>query len=87
MNKYTNMPKRETGKERAMQARLDAQHEANNSFVKKNQTELSRYAGKPPKLPEAAQKFDAYMCNNGTNAQEFARDLTKGMDKTAFPVK
>lgn len=47
---------------------------------------MASMAGKKPNLKPEAMKFNAYQCNDGEHAQEFARSLTKGLDK-AFPVK
>lgn len=81
------MATRESVRERTMQARQEAQHSGANAFVKRTQGDLAKFAGKAPELRPEAQEFNAYMCNNGENAQEFARKLTQGFDKTAFPVK
>lgn len=67
--------------------RNEAEHNANNVFVKKVQNEQARYAGKSPKLEAESLKFNAYMCNNGERAQDLASKITKGLDKKAFPVK
>jgi hypothetical protein len=32
-------------------------------------------------------KFDACMVSNGAHAQEFAKELTRGIDHEAFPVR
>lgn len=69
------------------QRRYEAEHNADNAHVKKVQGEQARMAGKMPDLKEASMEFNAYMCNNGEHAQELARDITKGLDKVAFPVK
>ena len=69
------------------QKRYEAEHSANDAFVKKQQAELSRHAGKAPVLKAEAMEFNAYMCNNGMHAQELATKITAGMDKVAFPVK
>ncbi len=55
--------------------------------MKKQQAELSKHAGREPKLKGESMEFNAYMCNNGMHAQEMAKDLTKGLDNVAFPVK
>lgn len=69
------------------QSRLEAEHSGKDSFVKKQQAELSKYAGKAPKLEGKSMEFNAYMCNNGAHAQELAVEVTKGLDKVAFPVR
>lgn len=69
------------------QKRFEAEHNANDMFVKKQQNELSRMAGKHPDLKGEAMEFNAYMCNNGMHAQMLAKELTAGIDNVAFPVK
>lgn len=69
------------------QNRYEAESSANNAFVKKQQAELARMGGKSPNLSPKSMEFNSYMCNNGEHAQELARDITKGLDKIAFPVK
>ncbi len=69
------------------QRRFEAEHSAKDAFVKKQQAELSRHAGKMPNLKGESLEFNAYMCNNGEHAQEFGVKLTAGLDKVAFPVK
>jgi len=69
------------------QKRYEAEHNAKDAFVKKQQNELAKHAGKHPKLEGKAMEFNAYMCNNGMHAQDFAVELTAGLDKVAFPVK
>jgi len=73
--------------QKASQARLEAEHSSNDAFTKKMQAEQAKHAGKNPVLKPESMRLDAYMCNNGKNAQEFARKLTSGLDKAAFPVK
>ena len=70
-------------REYMMQADVDA----SNAFVKKNQNEQKKMFGKEPILPAEYKKFDACMTNEGDHAKELARNLTKGLDKDAFPVK
>ncbi len=48
---------------------------------------MAKMAGRAPEMKGEAMEFNAYMCNNGEHAQELARDVTKGLDKVAFPVK
>lgn len=86
-NRYDNVPGKEAANAKVMQGRLKAEHSANDAFVKKQQAELSKYAGKAPTLKPESKHFNAYMCNNGEHAQELAKGLMKGADKTAFPVK
>jgi protein-arginine kinase activator protein McsA len=69
------------------QNRYEAEHTANNAFVKRVQAEQARHGGRTPNLKAEALNFNAYMCNNGEHAQELAKDITGGLDKVAFPVK
>jgi protein-arginine kinase activator protein McsA len=69
------------------QNRYEAEHSATNQFVKKVQNEQAKHAGRIPNLKGEAMEFNAYMCNNGEHAQELAKDITKGIDAVAFPVK
>lgn len=62
-------------------------HDANNAFVKKHQTELLSKGIKKPMLEEKCMQFNACMTNTGEAACNFARDVTAGLDKEAFPVK
>jgi hypothetical protein len=86
-SRYDNMPGKEAAIANSRQSRLEQMHSAKDAFVKKQQAELSKMAGKAPDLKAEALNFNAYMCNNGLHAQELASDLTKGIDSTAFPVK
>lgn len=67
--------------------RHEAEHSATNTFVKKVQNEQAKHAGRPPELRGESLEFNAYMCNNGAHAQDLAVEITKGLDKVAFPVK
>jgi hypothetical protein len=87
MDRYDGLKGKESANANSRQRRLEAEHAAKDAFVKKSQAERARLAGKAPELKKEAEKFNAYMCNNGEHAQEFARSLTKGLDKSAFPVK
>lgn len=61
--------------------------ESNNAFVHKVQNEMKSRMGDRPGAPAEMKKFNAYMSNNGENAKSCARDVTRGLDKSAFPVK
>lgn len=86
-NRYDGTPSKDAALANVRQSRMEAEHSAKDSFVKKQQNELAQYSGKMPDLKPESMKFNSYMCNNGQNAQEFARDLTKSLDKVAYPVK
>lgn len=86
-SRYYNSPGKEAAIAKVRQNRMESEHSSKDAFVKKQQAELNKYAGKNPKLKAESMEFSSYMSNNGEHAQELARDLTKGLDKTAFPVK
>lgn len=60
---------------------------ADVAFVKSQQAKVEPMAGKNPRVSPEMFRYDAYMTNTGGRAQEFARKLTAGLDKKAFPVK
>lgn len=64
----------------------EGQHNASNAFVKMEQNKVKAKAGKEPRMEGRYMEFDACMVNNGYHAQEFAKQLTAGLDKEAFPV-
>lgn len=86
-NRYDGNPGKDAAIANTRQKRLESEHNANDSFVKKQQAQLSKYAGEAPKMKGEAMEFNAYMCNNGMHAQELASKLTSGIDHVAFPVK
>ena len=86
-NRYDNSPGKDAAMQNTRQKRFEAEASMNDNFVKSQQAKLSVHAGKAPKLEAKSMEFDAYMCNNGMHAQEFAVKLTAGLDKVAFPVK
>lgn len=57
---------------------------SNNAFVKAEQMKLRKMMGDRPGCPPAMKQFNAYMSNDGEDAQAYARKLN--MDD-AFPVK
>lgn len=79
------------GKDARIKANRDrmseAQHSAADSFVKREQDALKSLGGRPAKLEAKFMEFNAEMVSDGDHAQGFARDLTVGLDKKAFPVK
>lgn len=86
-DRYDGNPGKDARMAMVRHERMEREHSSTNEFVKKKQMEVARMAGKNPELKAASMDFDAYMCNNGEHAQEFARSLTKGLDKEAFPVR
>lgn len=86
-NRYDGTASKDASMANSRQKRLESEHSMNDNFVKKQQAELSRHAGKAPKMNAEMNDFCAYMSNNGMHAQELAVKLTAGLDKVAFPVK
>jgi hypothetical protein len=60
--------------------------ESNNAFVKREQAKMAAKMGDRPGAPADMKHFDAFMSNDGENAQVFGRKLCKGLDD-AFPLK
>jgi len=60
--------------------------QSNNAFVRAEQAKLKNKMGNRPVVPRAMEEFDAYMSNDGENAQDFARKLCSGLED-AFPLK
>lgn len=85
-SRYDNAPGKEAAIANVRQRRLEAEHAGKNAFVKRQQMEMDKYAGKRPDLKNESLKFNAYMCNNGEHAQMLGKKLTSGIDHTAFPV-
>ena len=60
--------------------------ESNNAFVRREQSRMKTMMGGRPKMKKEMEEFNAYMSNDGMNAEEFGRKLCKGLDD-AFPLK
>lgn len=60
--------------------------ESNNAFVRREQAKMKKNMGNRPVMKKEMEKFNAYMSNDGMNAEDFGRKLCKGMDD-AFPLK
>lgn len=73
--------------ENTSHAKLQAMHAQKDEFVKRQQMETAKFGGRDPRLSEESMHMNAYMCNNGEHAKDFGRELTAGLDKTAYPVK
>lgn len=69
------------------QRMAQSQHSETNSFVKSEQEKTKKLAGKAPMMEERYYRFDACMMNNGAHAQELAKEITRGIDHEAFPVR
>jgi hypothetical protein len=60
--------------------------QSNNAFVRAEQAKMKSKMGDRPKMKKEMEEFNAYMSNDGENAQDFGRKLCKGLDD-AFPLK
>jgi hypothetical protein len=60
--------------------------QSNNAFVRAEQAKQKKMMGDRPKMKKEMEEFNAYMSNDGENAQDFGRKLCKGLDD-AFPLK
>jgi hypothetical protein len=65
----------------------EEQHSGSDAFVRAEQAKMKGMAGRAPKMDDRYMKFDACMINNGAHAQELAKDLTRGIDHLAYPVR
>jgi hypothetical protein len=86
-SRYDGSPGKEASIAKVRQNRFESEHNATNQFVKKVQNEQGKHAGRSPNLKAESMEFSSYMCNNGEHAQELAKDITKGLDPVAYPVK
>ena len=86
-DRYDGSRSKEASMAKTRQSRFEAEHSATNQFVRKVQNEQAAHAGRTPNLKGESLEFSSYMCNNGMHAQELAKDITKGLDPVAFPVK
>ena len=60
--------------------------QSNNAFVKAEQMKLKDKMGNRPVMKREMEEFNAYMSNDGENAQDFARKLCRTMED-AYPLK
>lgn len=60
--------------------------QSNNAFVRAEQAKMKEHMGNRPMMKKEMEEFNAYMSNDGENAQEFGRKLCRNMDD-AFPLK
>jgi hypothetical protein len=60
--------------------------QSNNAFVRTEQAKQKKMMGNRPVMKKEMEEFNAYMSNDGENAQDFGRKLCKGLDD-AFPLK
>jgi len=85
-DRYDGAPGKDAAIANKRQGRYEREHMEKDNFVKKQQRELDKYSGRKPEMKADMFEFDAEMQNNGAWAQGFAKKLTKGLDKVAFPV-
>ena len=85
-DRYDGAPGKDAAIHNVRQKRYEAEHMGKDEFVKKQERELDKYAGKRPDLKNDMFEFNANMQNNGAWAQGLAKKLTVGLDKVAFPV-
>lgn len=85
-DRYDGHPGKDAAIANRRQSRFEAEHSAKNSFVKKEQASIDKYAGKKPVMKEDLMEFNATMQNTGQWAQGFGKRLTAGIDHVAFPV-
>ncbi len=85
-SRYDNNPGKDAAIAGVRHSRLESEHSAKDAFVKKHQAESARMAGRSPKLEAKDMMFNAQMMNDGAHAQRLAVELTRGLDKVAFPV-
>jgi hypothetical protein len=86
-SRYDKAPGKEAANANVRQKRMEAMHSEADSFVKSQERKVEAKAGHNPVLKAENLEFCSYMSNNGMHAQDLARELTKGLDKDAFPVK
>jgi len=85
-DRYDGNPGKEAMISNKRQSRLEAEHSAKNAFVKREQMNKDKYAGRKPEMKSDMFEFNANMQNNGAWAQGLGKKLTAGLDKVAFPV-
>lgn len=85
-DRYDGSPGKDASMCNLRQRRYESEHSEKNAFVKKQQAELDKYAGRRPEMKADMNEFNANMQNNGAWAQGLGKKLTKGLDKVAFPV-
>lgn len=84
---YEKVRSRESVRANERQKHFEEHHNHNNAFVREHEAMTATMAAKAPNLEARYMNFDSCMISDGMHAQEFARDLTHGLDKKAFPVK
>lgn len=84
---YEKVKSREGARANERQKMFEEHHNRNNAFVREHESMTASMGAKAPNLEGRYMNFDSCMVSDGMHAQEFARDLTHGLDKKAFPVK
>lgn len=85
-DRYDGMKSKDAAMSNQRQRRLESEHSAKNAFVKKQQAELARHAGRAPNMKGESMEFNAYMCNDGAHAQRLGKELMAGSDHVAYPM-
>lgn len=85
-SRFDNAPGKDAALANTRQRRFESIHSERNSFVKKEQASLDKYAGKRPNMKAELMEFNANQQNTGEWAQGMGKRLTAGLDKVAFPV-
>ncbi len=85
-DRYDGAPGKDAKLANTRQRRYEAEHLGKDEFVKKQERELDKYAGRRPEMKPDMFEFNANMQNNGAWAQGFAKKLTADIDHVAFPV-
>jgi hypothetical protein len=85
-SRYDGAPGKDAAMKNTRQARFESEHSRKNEFVKREQANKDRYAGRKPVMTSELMEFNANMQNTGEWAQDLGRKLTAGLDKVALPV-
>lgn len=85
-DRYDGAPGKDAAIANVRQRRFESEHMRKNEFVKKQERETDKYAGRKPEMKADMFEFNANMQNTGAWAQQFGKKLTTGLDKVAFPV-
>jgi hypothetical protein len=85
-SRYDGAPGKDAAMLNTRQSRYEAEHSRKNEFVKREQAERDKYAGRKPMMKNDLMEMNATVQNTGAWAQEFGKRVTAGLDKVAFPV-
>jgi hypothetical protein len=85
-DRYDGNPGKDASIMNKRQSRLEREHSEKDAFVKREQRNKDKYAGRKPEMKADLMMFNAEMSNTGEHAQRLCKKLTAGLDKVAFPV-